>query len=36
MEMVKKLMENEEAEKVVRSYNIGNRFRGYHAIMSNK
>ena len=36
MELIAKLMEDEETAEVVRSYNIGDRFRGYHAVMSNK
>ena len=36
MELVAKLMEKEETAEVVRSYNIGDTFRGYHAVMPNK
>ena len=34
MEMVTKMMNEEEDSKVVHTYNIGNNFRGYHGKMS--
>lgn len=36
MEMVAKMMSEEEDSKVVHTYNIGNTFRGYHAKMSTR
>jgi len=36
MEMVAKLMSDEDDSKVVHTYNIGNNFRGYHGKMSTR
>ncbi|XP_065888962.1 uncharacterized protein [Dysidea avara] len=36
MDMVTKLMSTENTSRVVDTYNIGNRFRGYHGMMSAK
>ena len=36
MEMVTKMMGEEEDSKVIHTYNIGNKFRGYHGKMSTR
>ena len=36
MEMVTKMISEEEDSRVVTTYNIGNHFRGYHGKMSSR
>ena len=36
MEMVTKMMDEEEDSRVINTYNIGNNFRGYHGKMSTR